>query len=128
MTLLIGPNGHPTGHDEVGNLVEWIPDEDEQNDGKPWPMILRRSDNVIEGEYKKLWDKVWWNRHMSNHKRGCECDDEPGIGCDAARVILDRYGRQFLEPGDPVEWGITQGKMMALAWVHGSEWEGAGDT
>ncbi|HEX9000826.1 MAG TPA: DUF4062 domain-containing protein, partial [Blastocatellia bacterium] len=29
---------------------------------------------------------------------------------------------------DDVEWGIIQGKMATLAWVMGSEWEGAFDT
>jgi hypothetical protein len=120
-----GPNGHPAGYDDQGNFVEWVPDED---GGEPWPLIMRRADNVMSKEYKRLWDKIWWNRHMSRHKPGCECADEPGIGCDAARAIEDKYGREFLEPGDQVEWGITQGKMMALAWALGSEWEGSGDT
>lgn len=123
-----GPNGHPVGYDENGDYVEWIPDEDEQNDGQPWAMILRRNDHDISQEYKRLWDKVWWNRHMSHHKPGCECSDEPSVGCDAARALVDRYGLEFLDPGDPVEWGIAQGKMMALAWVHGSEWDDSGST
>lgn len=123
-----GPNGHPVGYNDNGDLVEWIPDDDEQNDGEPWPLIMRRSDKSIDQEYKRLWDKVWWNRHMSRHKNGCECTNQPMIGCDAARTIVDKYGREFLDPGNDVEWGITQGKMMALAWVHGSDWDGSGDT
>jgi hypothetical protein len=83
---------------------------------------------MVHDEYKKLRDKVWWNRHMFHHKPGLECKDEPDIGCDAARCIEDKYGREFLDPGEPVEWGITQGKMMALACLLGSEWEGSGDT
>lgn len=123
-----GPNGHPVGYNDNGDYVEWIPDDDEQNDGEPWPMILRRNDNDISEEYRRLWNKVWWNRHMSRHAPGCDCNDEPLVGCDPARALVDRYGLEFLDPGDDVEWGITQGKMMALAWVHGSEWDGSGDT
>lgn len=122
-----GPNGHPVGYADNGDYVEWVPDE-EDDTGPRWPLILRRNDSDISKEYQKLWDKVWWNRHMSHHKPGLECNDEPGIGCDAARALEEKYGRQFLEPGEQVEWGITQGKMMALAWVHGSDWEGSGDT
>lgn len=122
-----GPNGHPVGYDDNGDYVEWIPNEEEE-DGEPWPMIMRRNDDDISKEYRKLWNKVWWNRHMSHHTLGCDCNDEPMVGCDSARALLERYGLEFLEPGEQVEWGITQGKMMALAWVMGSDWDGSGST
>ena len=122
-----GPNGYPVGNDDEGNLVEWIPSDETENN-EAVPMILRRADRVMLEEYKKLWDKVWWNRHMAHHLLGYECREAPTIGCDSARAIMDKYGRDYLEPGSQVEWGITQGKMMALAWVMGSDWEGSGDT
>ena len=89
---------------------------------------MARRNAIIEAEYKRLWDKVWWNRHMARHYRGECCDSQPLTGCDGAREIEKKYGRAFLDPGEDVEWGITQGKMMALAWALGSEWEGSGDT
>lgn len=82
-------------------------------------MRMRRKEEV-QAAYAILWDKVWWNRHMGL--------GEHDAGKEAARRIADFYGKKFLDPGDDVEWGITQGKMMALAWVLGSEWEGSGDT
>lgn len=124
-----GPNGHPVGYDDDGNYVEWIPDEDQQNDGQPWPLIMRRNESSINDEYKKLWDKVWWNRHMSrcpaDHPNNCTKD---GSGCASARTIVDKHGMEYLDPGDQVEWGICQGKMMALAWVLGSDWDDSGST
>jgi hypothetical protein len=115
-----GPNGYTVGCDDNGDLVEWIPDEGGQNDGKPLPLVLRRGDHSIEKAYERFWDKVWWNRHMSL--------GEPAAGRDAARGVEEKYGLEFLEPGDDIEWGICLGKMMALAWVLGMEWEAAGDT
>jgi hypothetical protein len=116
-----GPNGHPVGYDDNGDFVEWIPDEEaEQNDGKPVPLVLRRGDDSIKKAYDRLWAKVWWNRHMAS--------GEAAAGRDAARVIEEKYGLDFLEPGDDVEWGVCTGKMMALAWILGAEWEEAGDT
>jgi hypothetical protein len=79
-----------------------------------------RSEQEIAAEYKKLFDKVWWNRHMAS-------GEHPG-GRDVARGIEDRWGKEYLDPGDDVEWGICLGKMKALAWVLGSDWDGAGDT
>ena len=121
-----GPNGHPVGYADNGDFVEWIPDEEEASG--VWPMILRRNDNDISAEYRRLSDKVWWNRHMSRHAFDHNCADEPMPGCEVAQALVDRYGLNFLEPGEPVEWGITQGKMMALAWVHGADWDSSGDT
>lgn len=89
-------------------------------------MINRkRTGKEVGAEYSKWWDKVWWNRHMS---RCTDDHDPPTVGCDPARALEERYGREFLHPGDDIEWGITLGKMMALAWVLGMDWEEAGDT
>lgn len=74
----------------------------------------------IGEEYEKLWEKVWWNRHMS--------DGEPKEGREAAERIVATWGEEFLDPGDDIEWGICLGKMMALVWVLGSDWTEAGDT
>jgi hypothetical protein len=82
--------------------------------------MTKRTIKEIKAEYDKLWDKVWWNRHMAH--------GEPAVGQDAARGIEDRWSKEFLDPGDDVEWGICQGKMMALAWILGSDWERSGDT
>lgn len=82
--------------------------------------MAKRAYKDIDAEYKRLWDKVWWNRHMAA--------GEPEVGKGPARGIEDRYGKEFLYPGDDIEWGICLGKMMALAWVLGSDWDGAGDT
>lgn len=124
-----GPNGHPVGYDENGDYVEWVPADQPGHEGEEWPLIMRRNDNDIHEEYSRLWDKVWWNRHMSHcpHTNPMECPRN-GPGCDPARALVDRYGLEFLDPGEMVEWGITQGMMKALAWVLGSEWEGSGDT
>ena len=117
VTKQTGPNGHTVGYDDDGDFVEWIPDEGGQNGGKPVPLVLRRGVHSIKDAYERFRDKVWWNRHMAH-----------GEPRDAARGVEEKYGLEFLEPGDDIEWGICLGKMMALAWVLGMEWEDAGDT
>lgn len=82
--------------------------------------MAKRTIRDISAQYDRFRDKVWWNRHMAH--------GEPEAGQGAAGGIEDRYGKAFLDPGNDIEWGICQGKMMALAWVLGMEWDEAGDT
>jgi hypothetical protein len=79
-----------------------------------------RPEETIREEQQKLWDKVWWNRHMAL--------GEPEAGRNKARALEDKHGKEFLIPKSEIEWGISLGQMMALAWVLGAEWDAAGDT
>lgn len=129
----VGPNGHRIGYLPNGDKVEWIPDN--EFPGDHWPLLLRRNDNDILEAYQECWDKVWWHRHQSwaNRIRARKEPLSKGMQSqfdtaqEKAREIEDTYGRENLEL-DAAELMILSGKLSALSWVMGSEWEGSMDT
>jgi hypothetical protein len=91
-------------------------------------IFEERTDEEIGKAIDELFDKIWYNRHMDLRERveAGEEEVEPGIwkqALAAAKKIEDKYGVENLGPYDDFEWGMLNGKLSALRWLIGFEWD-----
>jgi hypothetical protein len=87
-----------------------------------------RGEQEILAAIDELFDKVWYNRHLilrSKIRAGKESVSAEvwKLARNAARKIEKRYGKAELGPWDDFDWGMTNGKLSALRWVLGDEWD-----
>jgi len=109
-----------------------------------WTQDPRNLSEILEAE-EKLFNQVWYNRHWNRRvkiKRGeiriVEAESEsakPSSGektiqrvvwegaMRAAKEVEKRYGKEELGPWDDFEWGMVNGKLSALRWALGDEWD-----
>lgn len=144
-SLELGPNGYPVEYTESGDKVEWIPSQecfcDEDCPGKhcanqQWANVLVRGEAALQAAHAEYRDKAWWNRHQNWVRRISAGIDAAPQGSSkasfdraqfAAKRIEAKYGRDTLACSD-FELGVLNGRLSALAWVLGSEWEDSLDT
>jgi hypothetical protein len=87
----------------------------------------RRTDEILEA-VDLLWHQVWYNRHKGHRlriERG-EVSVTPEVWrtmLEAAKRVESKYGKRNLGPWDDFEWGMINGKLSALNWVLGEEWD-----
>lgn len=89
----------------------------------------RRLDEILEAE-SEMFDRIWYNRSINQDFRLREVGDSAGLvehervaGPGRRRVEARFGGVKNLGPYDDFEWGMLNGKLSALRWVLGSEWD-----
>jgi hypothetical protein len=108
----------------VASLDKHFPDEfDDMLEEFDFHEDPRNWDEIHEAE-EELFDRIWYQRSL-NH----EYDD--GVDLEGLRRVAGpgrarveaKYGIVNLGPYSDFEWGMLNGKLSALRWVTGSEWD-----
>ncbi|MCI2254095.1 hypothetical protein L2D08_06930 [Domibacillus sp. PGB-M46] len=100
-------------------------EESGEDDYEPFEV---RTNDMISEIIEELFDKIWHERHLVlkyKVENGLDTVD-PKIWADAlaaAKRVQEKYGRENLGPYDDFEWGMLNGKLSALRWVLGDEWD-----
>lgn len=94
----------------------------------------RREAEIIDAE-QEFFDKVWYGRHKSSEEQylavvaagkpeGRLTPETAGLALDAGERMREKYGgEQNLLVEKDFEWGMLSGKLSALRWVLGDEWD-----
>lgn len=102
-----------------------IDDEDEEWD--EFEIESRTMDEVAEA-VEEFMEKIWFDRHLSlryrveNDMQTVDPEIWKGALKSAERVIK-KYGEENLGPYSDFEWGMLNGKLSALRWVLGYDWD-----
>jgi hypothetical protein len=87
-----------------------------------------RSEEEIGSAIDEFFDKIWYDRHqLLKHQveNGRETVN-PDIwfeAKEAAAKIEAKYPKSELGPHSDFDWGMINGKLSALRWIMGDEWD-----
>ena len=86
---------------------------------------MRKLKNLCEVE-REFELKVWYDRHQmtidKNKKNGTPKDIVNGA-IKAAKSVEKEFGKKNLGPYTEFEWGMLNGKLSAIRWVLGEDWD-----
>ncbi|MGK0256958.1 MAG: hypothetical protein ACI96M_000386 [Candidatus Azotimanducaceae bacterium] len=87
---------------------------------------LRAQEDLMAAE-EELFEKLWYSRHRANHCRAMRSVSYAPKDWAQANAKADdiehRYAKEELPPWDDYERGMVCGKLSALRWMLGDEWD-----
>lgn len=87
----------------------------------------RTKADILRAE-EEFFDRVWYNRKLvmleaiRDGREGMPSEDIMDAMTQGMRRCEEKYGGQEKLVYDDFEWGMVNGKLSALRWVLGEEW------
>jgi len=140
------PEGKSIYSPNIVDVIRGIDGEmlDEYEIEHNWHDQPRRLSEILEAEYT-LFRQVWYNRHwglrngvasgemtimtseefrkLKGHHPEVMSDETWKLALAAAKKTEDELGLDNLGPWTDFEWGMINGKLSALRWILGDEWD-----
>ena len=82
-----------------------------------------RNYHEIREAEEELFDRIWYDRSMSHEQREEDIEALRRVAGPARARVEAKYGADNLGPYSDFDWGMLNGKLSALRWVLGSEWD-----
>lgn len=82
----------------------------------------RNYDEIREAE-EELFDRIWYDRSLSHETDVDDVDALLRIAGPGRARVEAKYGVESLGPYSDFDWGMLNGKLSALRWVLGAEWD-----
>jgi PIN domain len=108
----------------VAGLAHHFPEDfDDMLDEFDFHEEPRNWDEIRTAE-EELFDRIWYQRSVNHeYDAGIEVETHRGIAGPGRSRVEAKYGVENLGPYTDFEWGMLNGKLSALRWVTGSEWD-----
>jgi hypothetical protein len=91
-------------------------------------IFKERSEEEVYSAIEKIVDQIWYNRHQVLKEKVLK--NEVSVASEiwkgalaAAKKIEKKYGEENLWHESDFEWGMLNGKLSALRWLTGDEWD-----
>jgi hypothetical protein len=72
---------------------------------------------------QEMFDRIWYDRSMSHERQSKDVEELRRIAGPGRARVEAKYGIEDLGPYSSFEWGMINGKLSALRWVLGDEWD-----
>jgi len=91
-------------------------------------IFENRSEKEIADAIEQLLDTIWYDRHLSLKYRVQNQGEHVNLeiwkgALNSAKKVVEKYGRENLGPWTDFEWGMLNGKLSALRWIVGEDWD-----
>lgn len=91
-------------------------------------IFKERTEEEVYSMIERFADQIWYNRHQGLKQRlaNKETTIDPEIwkgALKAAKAVEKKYGEENLWHESDFEWGMLNGKLSALRWLTGDEWD-----
>ena len=87
----------------------------------------QRTEAEIIAAEQEFFDRVWYGRSMMHSPAELRANGTPediiGGMLSSRKEVEEKYGKDNLGPYSDFEWGMINGKLSALRWTLGDDWD-----